>query len=115
MDDVGRAVAHVLVDVADRYDLDRRHLHEPEQVALPVPSGPDQADAVSLVILCVGDVRPERAPQHRERRSGGGRGLQKLSAVHAAVLRSGIAFETLLRAPQTATDLALHRRSTWED
>ncbi len=36
---------HPLVDVAERDDLDRRHLEQAEQVAFAVPAAADQADA----------------------------------------------------------------------
>ena len=36
---------HPLVDVAQRHDLDRRHLEQPQQVALAVPAAADQPDA----------------------------------------------------------------------
>ena len=39
---------HLLVDVAERDDLDRSDLDEPEQVALAVPAGADQPDPLRL-------------------------------------------------------------------
>ena len=47
-DHVGGLGQHLLVDVAQRDDLDRRDLDEPEQVALAVPAAADQADARRL-------------------------------------------------------------------
>ena len=41
-DDVGGLGQHLLVDVAERDDLDRRDLDQPEQVALAVPAAADQ-------------------------------------------------------------------------
>ena len=45
-DHLGGLGQHLLVDVAQRDDLDRRDLDQPEQVALAVPAAADQADAL---------------------------------------------------------------------
>ena len=47
-DDLGGLGEHLLVDVAQRDDLDRRDLDQPEQVGLAVPAGADQADPLRL-------------------------------------------------------------------
>ena len=49
-DHLGGLGQHPLVDVAQRDDLDRRHLDQAEQVALAVPAAADQADALRLDI-----------------------------------------------------------------
>ena len=59
-DHVGRLGEHAAVDVAERDDLDRRDLDEPEQVALAVPAAADQADARGLLVGCSGP--PGRPP-----------------------------------------------------
>ena len=46
----GRAVEHVLIDVAERDHFDRRHLDQPAQIALAVPAGADQADAIRFLL-----------------------------------------------------------------
>ena len=43
-DQVGRGGKHPPVDVAQRDDVDRRHLDQAQQVDLAVPAGADQAD-----------------------------------------------------------------------
>ena len=48
-DDLRRAGQHLFVHVAERDHLDRRHLDQPEQVALAVPAAADEADALLLV------------------------------------------------------------------
>jgi hypothetical protein len=40
---------HLLVDVAERDDLDRRNLDQPQQVALAIPAGADQPNPRPLV------------------------------------------------------------------
>ena len=47
-DHLGGLGQHLLVDVAQRDDLDRRDLDQPEQVALAVPAAADQADALGF-------------------------------------------------------------------
>ena len=47
-DDLGGLGEHLLVNVAERDDLHRRDLDEPEQVGLAVPARADQADAFRL-------------------------------------------------------------------
>ena len=56
-DQLGRVGEHPLVDVAQRDDLDRGDLDQPEQVDLAVPAGADQADSRRLC----GSERPGRA------------------------------------------------------
>ena len=76
-DDLGGLGQHLLVDVAERDDLDRRHLDQAQQVALAVPAGADQADALGLLSLeCPGMVS--------ERRPGktGRAGLKKRTTIH---------------------------------
>ena len=51
---------HLLVDVAERDDLDRRDLDQPEQVALAVPAGADQADPLARVGELLGIRRAAR-------------------------------------------------------
>ena len=75
-DQLGRVGEHLLVDVAERDDFDRRDLDQPEQVALAVPAGADQPDPLARVreLLGVGG------------RSGQGEGrggvLDEVSAMH---------------------------------
>ena len=47
-DDLGGLGQHLLVDVAQGDDLDRRDLDEPEQVDLAIPARADQADSLCL-------------------------------------------------------------------
>ena len=71
---------HLLVDVAERDDLDRRDLDQPEQVGLAVPAGADQADPLShLGKLCNG----RRQPGQRKR---GGALLDEVTTIHAMTL-----------------------------
>jgi hypothetical protein len=45
-DEIGRLVQHLAVGVTHRDDGDRRDLDHPQQIRLPVPSGPDDPDAL---------------------------------------------------------------------
>ncbi len=52
-DDIGRLSEHLLIDVAERDDLDRRDLDQTEQVALAVPAAADETNALLPVCeLC---------------------------------------------------------------
>ncbi len=66
-DQLGGVGQHLLVDVAERDDLDRRDLDQPEQVALAVPASADQPDALGLLTM------EGRRPPARDRiaQSGG--------------------------------------------
>ena len=73
---VGGIGQHRAVDVAQRDDLDRRDLDQPEEVGLAVPAGADEADP----LLGVGQslrVAGDRA--QGQRRAGG---LQEAASVH---------------------------------
>ena len=48
-DQLGGLGEHPAVDIAQRDDLDRRDLDQPEEVGLAVPAGADQADALPHV------------------------------------------------------------------
>ncbi len=65
-DHLGGLGEHLLVDVAERDDLDRRDLDEPEQVALAVPAGADQPDALGLLTM------EGRRPPARDRKGQSG-------------------------------------------
>src|SRR5205823_1544053 len=59
--DLGRLGQHLLVHVAQRHDLDRCNLDQPQQVDLPIPPGPDQPHPQWLrCVRGMGDVRAER-------------------------------------------------------
>ena len=83
-DDVGRLGELLLVDVAQRDDLDRRDLDQAEQVALAVPAAADQADALGLLVGdLLGDEALLRGGAAARRDTGsGGRGGDELAAVH---------------------------------
>ena len=66
----------LLVDVAQRDDLDRGDLDEAEQVALAVPAAADEPDAQRL--LGGADVVAEGGQGQARRRPG----LEELAAVH---------------------------------
>ena len=56
---ISRAVGqHLLVDVAQRDDLDRRHLHQPEHIGLAVPSAADQAHAFRWLVRGLECITP---------------------------------------------------------
>ena len=56
----------LLIDIAERDDLDRRNLHQAEQVRLAVPSAADQTDAFrSIVMLPPGNILGWRDRQYR--------------------------------------------------
>ncbi len=54
-DDIGGAVEHVLVDIAERDDFDRRDLNQAQQIGLAVPACADQADSFGLGLGLQGD------------------------------------------------------------
>ncbi len=68
---------HLPVDVAEEYDLHRRDLYEPEQVALAVPAATDQSDSLRV-----------RAGEFAGRGAGmgqgqpGGAGTEQLATIH---------------------------------
>ena len=77
-DEVGGVGHHLLVDVAERHDFDRRDLHEPQQVGLAVPAGADEADPLLRAAELLG-VSGE--PGDRER---GGTFLEEVATIHGA-------------------------------
>ena len=76
-DHVGGLGEHLLVDVAERDDLDRRDLDQPEQVALAVPAGADQADALAGICQLL------RVGRHARQRQSGGTTGDEVTSVHA--------------------------------
>ena len=60
-DDLGGLGQHLLVDVAQRNDLDRRDLDQPEQVGLAVPAAADQAHAFGFPAGRSPDALPARS------------------------------------------------------
>ena len=83
-DDVGGLGQHLLVDVAQRDDLDRRDLDQPEQVALAVPAAADQSHALGFPA-----GRTQSSPcRSREREARGRRaGLEELATIHGVFPR----------------------------
>src|SRR5207237_3180975 len=79
-DHLGRVRELLLVHVAQRDDFDRRNLNEAEQVALAVPPGADEPDAIRLLLGLrrPGALRPEHRHRHARRT-----GLEEVSTVHA--------------------------------
>ena len=76
-DHLGGLGEHLLVDVAERDDLDRRDLDQAEQVALPYQPLPIRPTRFgSLIRECPG-VTPERRPGEP-----GGAGLKKPATIH---------------------------------
>ncbi len=80
-DDVGGLGQHLLVDVAQRDDLDRRDLDQPEQVRLAVPAAADQSHALGFPA-----GRAEGSPRRSCEREARGRraGLKELATIHGA-------------------------------
>ena len=79
-DHVGGLGQHLLVDVAERDDLDGRDLDEPEQVALAVPAAADQADA--LCLWCGECRRRGRSPAAERANPPKSPGLEEFATIH---------------------------------
>ena len=77
---------HLLIDIAQRHDLDRRNLNETEQIDLAVPAAADQADARRLAIGegGVGGLR-----QSESGRAGG----QEITSIHGGISRRAKGYE----------------------
>ena len=82
-DQLGRLGQHPLVDVAQRDDLDRRDLDQAEQVALAVPAGADQADALRLLVGQLGRL----AADGRQGQPGGA-GAKEITTIHGSSPRN---------------------------
>ena len=74
---LGAAGHHLLVHVAEGYDFDRRHLHQPEDIGLAVPSAPDEPHARGRRVRGFGGV-PARGRQCQR----GHTALHEFTAVH---------------------------------
>jgi len=66
----------VLIDIAQRDDIDRRDLDEAEQIGLAIPTASDQSHAFPLI----GKIDCE-TPKGGSR-EGRGAGLEELTAIH---------------------------------
>ena len=88
-DDFRSLGQHLLVDVAERDDLDGRDLNEAEEVGLAVPAAADQADPLCLVAGESGCV----FAADRKRQACGRRGVEKVATVHGFVLCQSGFFE----------------------
>ena len=77
-DDLGGLGQHLLVDVAERDDLDRRDLDQPEQVGLAVPAAADQPDALGFPARKAGSVFASDRECHPRGRGG----LNKFATFH---------------------------------
>src|SRR5262249_30340769 len=88
------------------HDLDRRHLDEPEQVALAVPAAADQADAIRLGLGRAGHVI---AGQQRGRQAGAG--LECVTTVHVHPPEEVIKGEEQADGDQSAVAERRRRRS----
>ena len=82
-DPLGGIGEHVLVDVAQRDDLDRRDLNETEQVGFAVPASADEADAQRFHVGERGSITMGRG----QRQTGGCPGVEELTAIHGWGLR----------------------------
>ena len=80
---VGGLAQHVLIDIAERHDVDRRNLNQPKEVTLAVPTAADQADAL---LLLRGDGAGRASGQGRVRQSGSAR-LEERATMHGPTLR----------------------------
>ncbi len=86
-DDLGGLGQHLLVDVAQRNDLDRRDLDQPEQVGLAVPAAADQPDALGFP---AGEARGPLAPKRQSHSRGSRAGLEEFATIHGRVSRVGV-------------------------
>ena len=65
-----------LIHVAEGNDLDRRHLHQSEQIALAIPAAADQPHPplfIAVVFLCLAEGRSGQAEST---------GLKEFASVH---------------------------------
>ena len=79
---IGRVGQHPAVNVAERHDLNRGHLEEPEQITLAVPPAADQADAFFGTRNFLGII-----VEGTQGQAGCAGDFEKVAAIHFLIMR----------------------------